>query len=269
MRQIMGKTNILIVSGCMAIQSFKGNIQPEELYTNILKNHFWEEYHKSLVFEILTYAELYPCYEKIIERFESKPADLIIFQVRGHYYLNLVNIFSTYQSIERANISKSGQKDTIPNKSNFLQDTKSKLRKGNSFASIYIRKILIFTRDRLILPIGYIVGYLFGAENFAEKEYKNLIINVLRLSEDKKIPVLFLGVTSRPNYITENLFARRLNRYAEKLISSLGGTYIDIFGKFTPKKEYKFVNSTNNKSDQIRLTKIGHRKVTEKLTEII
>ena len=265
----MEKKNILVVSGCMAIQSFKGNILPEELYPSILKETFLKEYKKLLIFEIITYNELHLCYERIIEKFESKPADLIIFQVRGHYYLNIVNFLSTYKTIERTNLSKKGQEVTIKKRSNFLQDTKSKLRKGNNFASIYIWEILVFIKHRLVMPIGYLMGYLFGAESFAKEVYTKLIINVLQYAEDKKIPIIFLGVTSRPNCKVENLFARRLNRYSEILINSLGGTYISIFGKFTTKNEYKFINNLNNKSDKISLSKIGHREVAEKLAKYI
>jgi len=262
----VGKTNILIVSGCMAIQAYKGNLQPEDLYHSILKETFLKEYHKLLNFEIINYNELHLCYENIIESFESKPANIIIFQVRGHYYLNMVNFFKTYKTIERVNLTKKGQQVTIQKSPYFLQDPKNKLRHGNNFASIYIYKQMSFIKRKLVRPIGYFLGYLFGAENFAKITYAKLITNTLQYAEYKKVPVLFLGVTSRPDCKVANLFAKRLNRYAEKLITSLGGTYIDIFGKYTTKNECKFVN---NKSDRVSLNNIGHREVAEKFTKYI
>ncbi|MBP6183190.1 hypothetical protein [Flavobacterium sp.] len=255
----MEKINILIVSGCMAIQTFKGNIQPEELYHVVLKDYFLEKYNILLIFEIINYDELSPCYDKIVENFESKPADLLLFQVRGHYYLDMILFFSTFKTIERNVLSNKTQKVSIEKNTNFVETAKNKLKNKNTLASIYILKIYFFIKYGLLWPLGYFMGYLFGTEKFAKNEYKKLITNVQSFSENKKVPLLFLGVTSRPKSKAENLLSLRLNQFAGNLIQSLGGTYIDIFGKFTVNNEYKF------STDNLSLSKIGHKEVADKL----
>lgn len=256
----MEKINILIVSGCMAIQTFKGNIKPEELYHVVLKDYFLENYNILLNFEIVNYDELSPCYYKIVENFESKPADIILFQVRGHYYLDMILFYTTYKTIERKDLSIIYKhKVSIQKNTNFIESTKNKLKNKNNLASVYILKIYFFIKYGLLWPFGYFVGYLLGSEKFAKNEYKKLILNVQKFATLNNVPILFLGVTSRPKSKTENLLSLRLNQYAEKLIQSFGGTYIDIFEKYTIKNDYKF------STDNLSLSKIGHKEVADKL----
>lgn len=255
----MKKINVLIVSGCMAIQTFKGNIQTEELYHEVLKDYFLKNYNILLIFEIINYDELSPCYDKIVENFESKPADLIVFQVRGHYYLDMILFYSAFKIIERNVLSNKTEKITPEKNTNFVESAKNKLKNKNNLFSIYVLKIYFFIKYGLLWPLGYFTGYLFGTEKFAKNEYKKLITNVLRFAEHKKVPLLFLGVTSRPKSKSENLLSLRLNQFAKDLIQSLGGTYIDIFGEFTKNHDYKFSN------DRLSLSKIGHKDVADKL----
>ncbi len=259
----MKKINVLIVSGCMAIQTFKGNIQTEELYHEVLKDYFLKNYNILPIFEIINYDELSPCYDKIVENFESKPADLIVFQVRGHYYLDMILFYSAFKIIERKALSNKTEKITPEKNTNFVESAKNKLKNKNNLFSIYVLKIYFFIKYGLLWPLGYFVGYLFGTERFAQNEYKKLITKVLRFAEHKKVPLLFLGVTSRPKSKSENLLSLRLNQFAKDFILSLGGTYIDIFGEFTENHEFKFSN------DRLSLSKIGHREVSEKLAKNI
>ena len=259
----MKKINVLIVSGCMAIQTFKGNIQTEELYHEVLKDYFLKKHNILLIFEIINYDELSPCYDKIVENFESKPADLIVFQVRGHYYLDMILFYSAFKIIERKVLSNKTEKITPKKNTNFVESAKNKLKNKNNLFSIYVLKIYFFIKYGLLWPLGYFVGYLFGTERFAKNEYKKLITNVLRYADHKKVPLLFLGVTSRPKSKSENLLSLRLNQFAKSLIQSLGGTYIDIFGKFTENHDNKFCD------DRLSLSKIGHQEVADKLAKNI
>jgi len=258
-------TNVLIVSGCMAIQTYKGNILSEELYHNILKDFFLEKYNRTLNFEIVTYYELSLCYKRLVGYFEKKPADLIIFQVRGHYYLQMVNQFTANQTIERSKdpnyIRKKGD---IKSKTQHFLD--QKLKNENTSINYLFWRLLSLAYNISIHPLGLFIGYLTGKERFAKTTFKNLITDVFTYAKEKNVPVLFLGVVSRPIYNAENLFSRRLNHSAKSWISSLNGMYIDIFGKFTSNNECKFINS---REDKLSLNKFGHQEVAEKTAKVL
>ncbi|MFZ9955387.1 MAG: hypothetical protein ACO3E1_04615 [Flavobacteriales bacterium] len=62
------KKNILIASGCMAIQSFKENISEQDLYPYVLKATFLKEKNIELEFDIITYHKLQYCFNKIVDK---------------------------------------------------------------------------------------------------------------------------------------------------------------------------------------------------------
>ena len=250
----------------MAIQSFKENISESELYPYVLQATFLKEKNIELIFDIVTYHKFKYCFNKIVDKVSTKKYDLIIFQIRGHYYLDLVSIYSTYKVSERGKSSKKDSDEDYQKKVDTPNDYREKLRQGNNIATSSMRKLLVFIKHEIVLSFGYIVGYLFGAEKFAQKNYAKLLKDTLQYANENTLPIVFLGVTSRPNSKVENLFSSRLNQFSKKLITSSGKTYLDIFGKYNSKNEYKFFNTP---TDKISLNQIGHREVAEKLKKHI
>ena len=92
-----------------------------------------------------------------------------------------------------------------------------------------------------------------------KKIYFDMISKVMRFSEERQIPLFFIGVVSRPGSKTENYFSKRLNRSANVFVCNQGFPYIEIFGTYTENNEYKFM------SDKLHLNSIGHKEISMKM----
>ncbi|MFZ9955388.1 MAG: hypothetical protein ACO3E1_04620 [Flavobacteriales bacterium] len=143
----------------------------------------------------------------------------------------MVSIYTTFGVTERGKSTKKDSDLDYQKKTDIRNDYREKLRQGNTLATSTIRKILVFVKHQIVLSLGYVLGYLVGAEKFAKNTYAKLLLDSLHYANENNTSIVFLGVTSRPNSKVENLISKRLNQFAKKLITSNGKIYVDIFGE--------------------------------------
>ena len=81
----------------MALQNkIISSLQTEDLQHQIVKTEIEKLYDTKLNINIINYVRFQDCFQKILESNKSIPIDILLFQIRGHYYLDLVKIFGWY-----------------------------------------------------------------------------------------------------------------------------------------------------------------------------
>jgi hypothetical protein len=262
----MNRKSILVVSGCMALQDqSKGNIDHSSLYHHIVKKQGLEDFDISLDFEILRSERFSTCLPKLKEAFRKKTYDMVIFQVRGNHYLKTIKLFGFY-----TDSSTQTRKLTFNllrwRESAFEEHkpaiTQSSLKKSSSSRSLYSRflRALKTTFHQTNSAIGLIVGN----QRIAYRTYLGLIKAVIEFSTNNLVPIMFIGVTSRPNNKIENHMAKNLNRKISQYLRQQQHTYVDIFGDLTSDGVYKFSSDF-----KISLNEYGHQELANKLLPLL
>ena len=265
----MATKKIVLVSGCMAVQDrAKKNIGRDEVYHWRMKKEISEAYDIDIDFPIITYSDLIDCFPKVKAFCDSNIVDLMIFQVRSHDFLsNTTYKKRTPKSAGDSDISivKKNEEQSLYQKLfGFYRKIKLHVKSKESwFYSTLLRLLRLISRN-LIRPLLLLLGMAKNNHKKVERKYENLLINIDEYSRKRKIPVVYLGVTSRPNSYLENLICKGLNARMSKFITSIGSNYIDIFGMYNIEKDYKFVKGTDV-PDQICLNAVGHEEVANKL----
>jgi len=262
----MRTKKILIISGCMAVQSrVKGNILEAELYHNILQNDILNSNNIKLETTILTYSDIKDCFKKIQEHGNQNDVDLILYQIRTMDFFILINYKKANKhSIDESNILINDV--NLTKKLNFkYKNFKNKLKGRNSFIYQILKAL---KKNVLESPLLFLNICLILNKNRALNTYKNIVSEVCNYSEKNNIPILFLGVTSRPNSFIENETGRYLNNFMIRYFKSINKIYIDIFGKYDEAKNYKFVRGKKS-SDKPNLNAIGHIDAAKKIKDYI
>lgn len=265
----MQTKKIVLVSGCMAVQDrAKKNIAQKEVYHWRMKKEILEAYGIAIDFPIITYRDLIDCFPKVKEFCDSNAVDLMVFQVRSHDYLSNTSYKKKAPKVagdsDIAPANKKGGQNLYQKLFGWYRKIKLHIKsKETGFYSVLLRSLRLISRN-LIRPLLLAVGMAKNNHKKVERKYENLLIGINEYTLKRKIPVVYLGVTSRPNSPLENLICKGLNTRMSKFITAMGGTYIDIFGMYNGKNEYKFVRGTDV-PDQICLNAVGHEEVAHKL----
>lgn len=265
----MDTKKILLVSGCMAVQDrAKKNIAQDEVYHWRMKKEILEEYNIDIDFPIITYRDLIDCFPKVKAYCDSNTVDLMVFQVRSHDYLSNTNykkkVPKPAGDSDVPSKNKNGEQNLYQKLFGLYRKVKLHIKsKETWFYSGLLRLLRLISRN-LIRPLLLFLGMAKNNHKKVERKYENLLINIDEYSSKRKMPVVYLGVTSRPNSYLENLICKRLNARMSKFITSMGQNYIDIFGMKNIQNDYKFIKGTEV-PDQICLNAVGHEEVANKL----
>lgn len=261
----MESKNVLIVSGCMAKQdSAKGNIEFKSLFHQVLNREAQKSYSTALHFQIIRSERFKPCLEKVSNGLEPENTHAIVFQVRGDHYLRILKFFGIYKdknthqhkytfNMLRRSESKY-EEHYLPDSRPIAEDWNQPTLKTKFFSVLK----WVFHR------INYSLGFLVGNEKKAFESYLQVIEEITRLSTNYDIPIVFLGVTSRPNIRIENFFAKRLNMKMAEYFAKKKLPYLDIFGSTTPEGQYKFCDKII-----FSLNENGHREIAHGLLPLL
>jgi hypothetical protein len=242
----------------------KGNIAFKSLFHQIMQRDAQKNHDTSLYFQIIRSERFKPCLEKVKEGFEPKNTDAIIFQIRGDHYLRILKFFGVYKD---KNTSK--HKFTF----NFLKWAESKyethylpdsrpLQGSNENRSLKtkITSIIKWVFHRT----NYSFGFIIGNEKKAFENYIKVIEEMVALANKHAIPIIFLGVTSRPNIGIEEFFARRLNTKMVDYFSKNPYPYLNIFGSTTQEGDHKFCDKII-----FSLNENGHKEIAQNLSPLL
>lgn len=266
----MQTINVTIVSGCLALQNEShGSVTEDELFHQLIKKEIEKKYNISIRITIIHYERFSTCFNKLVTSLEKYPADLLLFQTRGHHYLRLIKLlgkYLNYQKIWKWNINLPFIK--LNNYEKYPPELISTLPKGNTFkenieSNRFLKSVYYNLRLNYMENLNYHIGALIGNISAAKKRYITLIKEVINLSKKYKIPVIFIGVVSRPDSKVQDYYSKDLNQSLKNLISSYNLPYIDIFGNYNQNGQFKFY------SDNLHLNKIGHKEIAEKLLPFI
>lgn len=258
----MTTKKILIISGCMAVQTkVKGNIDEAALYQNILKQEILQDYQIQLESNILTYSDLNRCFEKAKACCEAEQIDLILCQIRTMDYFLSLNYKKIYRplDLEKNSVTESDNFASVLVKKFRLAKHRWKEQAPKSFNAVnFVKQTL--TKP----PVLFLLTCLIRNKKKANATYKKVAFELTNYADLHHIPILFLGASSRPNSISEDITAKYLNDFMSDYIQSLGKTYIDMFGKYDSDNNYKFVVSKKS-ADKPNLSEIGHREAANKV----
>jgi len=244
---------LLIVGGCFPLQN---NILTENLYHQLLKKEIESEFLRDVDIKIVHYEKFYPTLDKIRKAIEHQFPDLIIFHIRTEQILRMIKFYFKYhdtnENFNRGfNVALFGK--IIPEKEYFnLYHTSIKVnnnvqKRSNSF----------------LVEINYLLGYLLLNQYSAFRIYKGLISQIVNLTNQKSINVIFTGPVSRPTTFLENHTSIILNSYMKKIISrKFNNTYLDLLGVFD-NKQFLFCE------DNIRVNELGHKRIAKILFDSI
>lgn len=261
----MESKNILIVSGCMAKQdTAKGNIEFKSLFHQIMNREAQKCHNTVLNFQIIRSERFTPCLEKVREGLKPENTHAIVFQIRGDHYLRILKFFGIYKD-----------KDTSQHKCTFnmlrwseskyemhyLPDSKPTVEDDNRPT---LKTKVVSVLKRLFHRINYSLGFLVGNEKKAFENYLKVIEEIMELAGKYDIPVIFLGVTSRPNIKIEDFFAKRLNTKMVDYFSKKDYPYLTIFGSTTPEGDYKFCDKII-----FSLNESGHQEIANGLLPLL
>ncbi|WP_339704842.1 hypothetical protein [uncultured Kriegella sp.] len=265
----MNTKKIVLVSGCMAVQDrAKKNIVQDDVYHWRMKKEIFVAYGINIDFPIITYRDLIDCFPKVKEFCGLNAVDLMVFQVRSHDYLSNTSYKKKAPKVaddgDITPVNKKGRQNLYQKLFGWYRKIKLHLKsKETGFYKVLLRSLRLISRN-LIRPLLLVLGMTKNNHKKVERKYENLLVDIDEYCAKEGIPVVYLGVTSRPNSYIENLICKRLNTRMSQFITSMGGTYIDIFGKYDDESNYKFVRGTDV-PDQICLNAVGHKEVANKL----
>lgn len=254
--------HVVIVSGCMAVQArVKGNITENELFPDRIQYIAHHEHDAEIVFHVVTFKDLSLWPDKVKHKFDLYPIDLMIMQMRTHDYLNLINYGRTGAIHETFVGGEDGSSNTA---SSFYKRSKRFLVKKNSWWSLKVLKFMK-SLNRHIIRNGLLLKNLFSPMGSAAgSRYRQVMIDGDRIASEKNVPIIYLGVTARPNSIIEDRVATKLNSDLSSLAKELGREYVDILSKRDRNGVYKFAGGSDLEK-MISLSAVGHQEVAEKL----
>lgn len=259
--------NVVIVSGCMAVQArVKGNIQEQDIYHNKLKASLLTDHGIDIECHIVTFKDLSLWQDKVKALCGSMEVDLLIVQLRTHDHINLIRYGRTGE-IHETFVSQDEHNDaTRSNVSSFYRQLKSKLISKNNWFSRSILKLLKQINWRVVRTILLGKQLAKNKRRFATSEYSKVITDGNEIANTYGFPVLFLGVTSRPGSWLENWISKKLQIELREKVHSLDRKYVDVLGMYNSKKQYKFSEEGEFQS-RVSLNRLGHAEVAEKLCD--
>jgi len=200
--------NFTFVGGCFPIQ---GSLLFEDLFHQLLKSKFENDYNINLNVNIIRYERFKNCFDKISTYADNNPIDILIFCIRPEPILRLTKL--SYKFID--NLGRVKRTFNLPN-SKQLNPEKYDLLESESTSLPTNRQEI--PQNKTWTNLNYLFGYLIGNNRVALNKYLKLIDEVILFCKTNNIPLLIMGPAIRTNTYMEKTISKRLERYMKKKI---------------------------------------------------
>lgn len=230
-----------IICGCLPEQY---GIEPVDLYHQVLSRKIECELERQIEISSAWYTTLAASYSNSVKMIEASTPDLVFYHVRPDPYLRVSKLLLKYTDVTSQAFSKI----------NLNADDSMIVDEDNNVERSVLRRKLK-TVHILFRNLNYISGLIFGSNRAAIKKEEEVIQNMIRYTDGKKIPLLIMGPASRPRSFIEN---RLLFKLEKKLHSKFKDKkYISCFGILDKNGEALFMN------DGVHVNKNGHFRFSE------
>jgi hypothetical protein len=217
-----GKTSVhfTFVGGCFPVQH---NVLFEDLFHQFLKRKIETAQNILFAINIIRYERFSTCLDKIVAYEKNNPIDILLFHIRPEPYLRLVKFYYKYQDYigrKRWSLNLPIFRLINPEKYDMLE-----INRRYTFN----HKIRYGILHKFLVDMNYCLGFLFGNNKSALKMYLQLIQNIIRYCDERKIRIYILGPAERRNSYLEPLLCRTLHSYLKKENFTYRKTLIDGF----------------------------------------
>lgn len=208
--------NFTFVGGCFPVQ---GNLLFEDLFHQLLKSKFENQYNVNFNVNIIRYERFKNCFDKITTYADNNPIDVLIFCLRPEPILRLTKL--SYKFIDnlggvRRTFNLPYSKHLNPEKYDLL-DIESTLIPSNWQE---ISKIKTWTN------LNYFFGFLLGNNRVALHKYLKLVDELTLFCNTNNIPLMIMGPAIRTNTSMEKVISKRLEKFMKKNIVVSEDKYI-------------------------------------------
>jgi lysophospholipase L1-like esterase len=224
---------------------------------------------------VMQYERYNTSFERFVKYYEEHNPELVFFQLRYYHFLRLVCLLSYYID-DNYNVRKDFNLPFFRPFSNEIYDPfliytirppaaeNVKTEEKKNFAYQKLNNIYSFLREKKIIrslknSLNTCLGFIIGNYLFAIKEYTKMLKEIIKFSEQKKLPLIFLSPMPKPSPYPHYLVSKMLNTSMKKFIGSKGYDYVDLFSKYSDNGEYLFLD------DDLHLNDSAHKFIASKL----
>ncbi len=211
--------NFTFVGGCFAVQS---NITFENLFHQVLKRQIENE--KEVIFNVnsIRYERFKNCTSKISTYNSNHPIDILVFSIRPEPFLRLVKFYFKYFD------SESGENKgsfNIPSLNKLNPEKHDLLTLSSAFTVQELTRRSKFYN--ILIDLNYSVGWFFGNNRHAQRNYLKLVNEVIDFCQNNKIKLIILGPPMRNNTLLEGILSKRLGRFMKKKLLIPKENFVD------------------------------------------
>ncbi len=201
--------NFTFVGGCFPVQ---GSIIFEELFHQLMKTYFENQYRVNFNVNIIRYERFKTCLTKITKYVDNNPTDVLVFCIRPEPILRLTKLSYKFND----NLGQVRRTFNLPY---------SKQLNPEEYDLLYTQSNLVptnkpqITRSKIWTNMNYFLGLIIGNNRIALKKYLALINQLILYCNANNIPLLIMGPAIRTNTLLEKIISKKLETYMKKNIN--------------------------------------------------